>query len=293
MIVLITGASSFIGINLIKELIKTDYDVYATYNHEYNYVNESKGGKIKFIKVDLCSPLDFLKLPIKVDVLIHLAAISDYRGVSNSILANSNITGTNNLLEYAKFAQVKKVIYTSSISVYGSTAENILSAETPIISPNYYGLSKYSGEIALQSYVNAFSSISIRLPGVLGNKSGKSFLPFICNRIVCNDTAEIYNPQSLFNNAIYVEDLCLFILKLLNSTWSGFHAFPVGARNSEPLINLVNKMKNMLKSTSKITILESLKKSYTIDSTYAQNMFKYIPSDITEICIRHCNGLIN
>ena len=295
MTVLVTGAASFIGNHLIRELVNEKCDIYATYRHSLaaSQLNESCNGSIHFIQLDLSKHLDFERLPAQVDIIIHLAAISNYKDISNAAITESNILGTNNILAYAKAAGVKKIVYASSVSVYGNVLGNSVSFDTTIFEPNYYGLSKYAGEIALASHGSDFASISIRLPGVLGNSLSGALIPDICNRLLKGGTIEVYNPQRLFNNAIHVNELSLFIKDVMFNEWSGVHTFPLAAKNPVTFLNLVEQMKNQLGSASKIIVSSAQKKSFTISSEYATDFFNYHPADISEICLRHCNELLN
>jgi nucleoside-diphosphate-sugar epimerase len=295
MTVLVTGAASFIGNHLIRVLVNENCDIYATYRHSLAaaQLNEPCNGGIHFIQLDLSKHLDFERLPAQVDIIIHLAAISNYQGISNAAIADSNIIGTNNILTYAKAAGAKKIVYASSVSVHGKASVNSISFDTPIFEPNYYGLSKYAGEIALASHGSDFASISIRLPGVLGSSLSRSLIPAICNRLLKGGAIEVYNPQSLFNNAVHINELSLFIKDVMFNEWSGVHAFPLAAKNPVTFLNLVELMKKQLGSASKISVSSAQKKSFTLNSEYATEYFNYCPADISEICLRHCNELLN
>ena len=295
MTILVTGASSFIGGHLIKGLANENCVIYATYRNALatSYLNETFNGIINYVQLDISKIFDFERLPMQVDVIIHLAAISNYHGLSNAAISESNIIGTNNVLTYAKKSGAKKVVYASSLSVYGNVTENSVSFNTSIFEPNYYGLSKYAGEIALASYRSDFSSMSIRLPGVLGNSLSGSLIPNICNRLLKGDTIEVYNPQSLFNNALHIKELILFIKDVIFNEWTGVHAFPLAAKNPVTFLNIVEQMKNQLGSSSKISLSSAKKNSFTISSEYATKFFNYASSDISEICLRHCNELLN
>ena len=169
--ILVTGGAGFIGSHLVDKLVELGYSVLVLDNLS-NGKKENVNKKAELHIVDIC---DFPTMSLyfkDVDFVFHLAAlpriplsIQDPIGTSNV-----NIMGTINVFEASKQNNVKRVISTSSSSVYGNQDKLPLKEDmTPSpISP--YGLQKWVGEKWAKIYTEIFNLpvVSIRPFNVYG-----------------------------------------------------------------------------------------------------------------------------
>lgn len=124
----VTGATGFIGGNLVKRLQMSDhFDTIncVVRNPEKARLLESQ--KVKIFKGDI-TDLESMKAPMEgVDVVFHLAAFYEL-GIAKSEMkrmADSNIRGTENVLALAKSLNIPKIIYVSTVYALGATGEQI------------------------------------------------------------------------------------------------------------------------------------------------------------------------
>jgi len=161
--ILISGGAGFIGSHLVDALIEKGHEVLVIDNLSTGK-KENLNPKAKFFNLDL---RDFEKIkPIfeGVDFVFHLAALPRVPlSVARPRETNEiNITATLNALVAAKDAKVKRFIYSSSSSVYG-TGNDLPLEENMTASPiSPYALQKYVGEL----YCRIFSSDLYNLPTV-------------------------------------------------------------------------------------------------------------------------------
>ena len=177
--VFVTGAAGFIGSNLIDRLLKDGYKVVGWDN--------LSTGRIKFIEEALKNPNFTLiqgdnlnvsalsEAMIGCDVVFHLAANADVRfGLNHpSKDLNQNTIATFNVLTAMKERGIKKIIFSSTGSVYGEstvipTPEN---AAFPI-QTSLYGASKVACESMIQAYSEGygFESYIFRFVSILGER---------------------------------------------------------------------------------------------------------------------------
>lgn len=298
--VLITGITSFIGGHLAKKLIFAGINVFAAYRKPISFRKFSQEydvlinkPNLKLIQIDSFDEKYLRKLPKSIDAIVHLAAIPNLINNSMEEMVNTNILGCYNLQNYALRSGATKFIYTSSLSIYGEINTGTVNKYTPINDPGPYGSTKYLGERVLAYAAESLPTLAIRLPGIIGFGAHRAWMPNLIDKLVSNKEVAVYSPNAKFNNAVHVDDLSEFILQLLlYKSWNGYSAFPIGAKSSMKIIEIINFLKQGLNSQSSISIVNELKKSFLIDSTYAEEVFGYIPVEIDVILQRYLNEVI-
>lgn len=148
--ILITGSNGFVGSRLIQKFDNLGYDVIGIdYNFDTNYeVHE------KTINADLALDNLIELLPKNIQVIIHCAAAKSDFGISNDQYYKDNVIATRKLMDFAIITKVPKVIYFSTVSVYGH--DNILKDEHQLLNSNtVYGDTKLEGENEAKRWVNA------------------------------------------------------------------------------------------------------------------------------------------
>lgn len=171
--ILVTGAAGFIGSNLVDKLIALDHEVVAIDNesatsNSYFYWNpEAENHKLDITNLNLISDLFW-----DVDYVFHTAAEARIQpSIENPLLAvNTNIVGTTNILQASRLANVKRVIYSMTSSVYGnSNAVPFLETQPPDCL-NPYSISKYAGEQMCKLYSSLYKleTASLRYFNVYG-----------------------------------------------------------------------------------------------------------------------------
>ena len=175
---LITGAAGFIGSHLAHALIAEGHAVRAVDNLstglESNLAELDAGmtGRIDFRRIDLRDAAATSEACVGVDVILHQAALPS---VPRSVLDprtshETNINGTFNLLEGARAAGVRRVVYAASSSVYGNQPgfPRVETMAPQPISP--YAVQKLTGELYMQSYwrVYGMETVCLRYFNIFG-----------------------------------------------------------------------------------------------------------------------------
>ena len=263
--ILLTGSSGFIGKNLLRKLVSSNFFVYAIGRKKPNFRHIN----FKFIKYDLKKKI-ILKKIIKIQCIIHTAAISPENKITERKMLKYNFLTTKNIIDYAIKNKILKFIFLSSISIYGKIDEPTLSENTRIKNPSAYGLSKLINEEYIKK--STLSSISIRLPGVVGKLSKRNLL----TRILKSKKKIInaYNKNKLFNNVIHVDNLSNFIIELCNKKFKRGN-IPVLVSSTKPIH--FKKVMDILAKKKKIKYIKKLKNSFVINNNLAIKKFKFKP----------------
>ena len=117
--VFITGGAGFIGLNLIGELAREDWDITALYlpAEDTRYLSQFR---VRLVSGNILDMASLLKaIPERVDVVFHLAGDTSTWSKNNERQYRINVDGTSNVLTAAIEKKASRFIFTSSISAFG------------------------------------------------------------------------------------------------------------------------------------------------------------------------------
>lgn len=171
---LVTGGAGFIGSHLVDELVRRGERVRVVDNlstgKRENLAHQLE--RIELLEGDLAQLETARQAVDGVDYVLHLAAIPSVpRSVANPLASNdANVTGTLNLLVAARDAGVKRLVYSSSSSVYGNSPVLPKHEEMPTQPLSPYAVSKLAGENYCMAFarVYGFPAVCLRYFNVFG-----------------------------------------------------------------------------------------------------------------------------
>lgn len=171
--VFITGATGFVGQNLVNSLIKKEYDVYVLTRNKSSIFSNNKN-----VNIIIGDITDDISIPEDIDTIYHCAGV-----VSTSAeIERVNILGTENMVKIA-LKNKCKLIHLSSAGVIGKTKENILDENTICNPENEYEISKYKAEqIVLKGIQNGLKAQILRPTTIFGigqNSKNDSFFQLV------------------------------------------------------------------------------------------------------------------
>lgn len=209
---LITGGAGFIGSHLCEKYTKEGHTVLCL----DNFINGSitnirhltSRGNFKLINGDI-KDFDLLeKIMPGVDIVFHLAAQIhvDRSVVEPKLTYETNVMGTQNILEAARMHDVEKVIHASTSEVYGSSEYHPMDEKHPLNAPHPYGASKIAADRLCYAYIQTYgTNISIlRLFNIFGPRQrdiGYGGVLSIFTRRVLNDL-----PPRIFGDGLQTRD---------------------------------------------------------------------------------------
>lgn len=171
--ILITGGSGYIGSHTVVELLETGYNIIVVdnfYNSKPEVINNIKkitNEEFKFYELDVCDKAKLTKVfaENKIDAVIHFAG---YKAVGESV-ANplmyyrNNIDSTLTLLEVMKEHDCKKIVFSSSATVYGTPEKLPLDEDCNLSTTNPYGSTKLYIEGILKDLYTSDNSWGISI----------------------------------------------------------------------------------------------------------------------------------
>lgn len=267
--VLVIGASGFIGGYLLKEILKEPVKEVIIYD---NFAR----GKIDNIEESLKDPrcyifpyggdireIDILNKAMEgVDYVFHLAAMwllhcKDFPRTAFEV----NIAGTFNVLEACVNNKIKKLIYSSSASVYGDAIDVPMTEDHPFNNKNFYGATKIAGEAMCTAYNDRYGLeiIGLRYMNVYGpgqdqHAAYSGVVPIVLNKIDKNEAPTINGDGSQAYDFIYVEDVARSNMDALKSNIKlGF--YNIGTEVQTTIRELCNMMLKLKSSDLKINFI--------------------------------------
>jgi UDP-glucose 4-epimerase len=160
---IVTGGAGFIGSHLVDRLCELGHEVIVIDNesstvHESFWYNPTVKYNNNYYKYDIADYDRIRPLFDGVDYVFHLAAESRIQpAIENPLLCfRTNSFGTAVILQCAREAGVKKVMYSSTSSAYGLKNEPPLEESMPNDCLNPYSVAKTSGEEACKMYTKLF-----------------------------------------------------------------------------------------------------------------------------------------
>lgn len=158
---LVTGAAGFLGIALIKKLIKLGIRVRGLDINAIEDKNLLK--KIEFKQGDICDRKKVFEACKGIDIVVHAAAALPIVA-SKAKIEKVNFYGTKVLLESCLKNKVKKIIFISTTAIYGIPKSHPIYEDSPKSPIGYYGISKFKAEKLCEKFREKGLNIAILRP---------------------------------------------------------------------------------------------------------------------------------
>jgi len=259
---LVTGGAGFIGSHIVDALVRDGNKVRILddFSSGKRENISSVMNKIKLIEGDIRDKAVVKNAVSGVDYVFHEAAL---RSVPKSMglphLYNDvNITGTLNILEAARDAKVKRVVFASSSSIYGET-EKLPEREDSyplLISP--YALSKLAGEYYCRIFSLMFGieAVSLRYFNVFGPRQSLEneyavVIPKFITCILKDEQPPIHGDGKQTRDFTYVENVVQANLKAVTAKGAVAEVFNVACGKAYSVLDIVTYVNKILKKSIK------------------------------------------
>jgi len=265
--ILVIGGAGFIGSQVTAELLKTAVSEVVVYD---NFTRGNLENIADSLQDSRCTvwphggdirDIDLLNDAMSgMDAVVHLAAMwllhcRDYPRTA----FNVNIEGTFNVLEACVKNKIKRLIYSSSASVYGDALEVPMTESHPFNNRNFYGATKIAGEAMCRAYNDRYGLdyVGLRYMNVYGPRQDQQavysgVIPIMLNKIDANEPPVVNGDGSQAYDFIYVDDVARSNVLALEADTTDEN-YNVGTGIQTTIRELCDTILDLKKSTLEVT----------------------------------------
>jgi dTDP-glucose 4,6-dehydratase len=247
----VTGAAGFIGSNFVRMLLARGEDVKLVALDKLTYAGNLENladllnnKRLVFVKADICDVEAVTRAwdEHKVSQVVHFAAEShvDRSIMSSGPFIQTNVVGTQVLLDVAKAKGAEKYLQVSTDEVYGSLPEDKpqikFTEETPLAPNSPYSASKAAGDMLVRSYFHTHH-MPVLITRCSNNYGPYHFpeklIPLFITNLMEGKKVPLYGDGMNVRDWLYVEDHCDAIWTVLNKGRFG-EVYNIGGNNEIP-----------------------------------------------------------
>ena len=292
--ILITGVAGFIGFHLARKLINKSNIILGIDNINSYYDVSLKKSRLKilqsiaddnqsnflFFKTELedSKKLEDIFKKYKPEFVFNLAAQAGVRYSLKNPRAyiNSNILGFTNILEYSKEMNIKHLIYASSSSVYGGSADLPFSEDQNAVHPvSFYAATKRANELMAHTYSHLYDlpATGLRFFTVYGPWGRPDMALFLFTKSILEERPiKVFNNGDMIRDFTYIDDVIESLIRVVkkipeknldfdrkslipSSSWAPHRIFNVGNSTSVKLMVYITSIERSLGKRAQIEFL--------------------------------------
>jgi UDP-glucose 4-epimerase len=254
---LVTGGGGFIGSHLVDRLLQDGHDVrvldnFATGRRE-NLLDVQ--GEVELVEGDIQSYERVHNAVRGCDLVAHLAALPSVpRSVQDPLTSNAtNVTGTLNVLLAARDAEVQRVVYASSSSIYGANPELPKHEELSALPISPYAVAKLAGEGYCRAFFDVFGleTVALRYFNVFGPRQDplsqySAVIPRFISALLAGSAPVIFGDGEQSRDFTYIDNVVDGTARALTTPGNGGKAFNVAAGHGVTLNELVRQLLELI-----------------------------------------------
>ncbi len=218
--ILVIGGAGFVGSHIVDQLLDEPVREIVVLD---NLVRGSRGNlsaaledeRVDLVEGSITDREPLASLMERTDYVFHLAALWLYECVHEPRSAvDVNIVGTFNVIEAAQAAGVKKVVYSSSASVYGDALETPMTEDHPFNNRTTYGATKIAGEQLFRAFneQHDLNYVGLRYMNVYGPRMDYkgtyvSVIMKVLDKIEAGEAPQIFGDGSQAYDFVHVSDV--------------------------------------------------------------------------------------
>lgn len=250
--ILVTGGAGFIGSNFVERalthfpsatLLNVDALTYA--GDLRNLAGVTHDPRYRFLQADICDPGAMQKAfaDLRPDVVVHFAAEShvDRSIEGGSVFVQTNVLGTQVILDAARLTDVGRFIHVSTDEVYGSVPSGASREDSPLLPSSPYSASKAASDLLALSHAHTYGLdvVVTRCTNNYGPRQHpEKLIPKGIMNALRGEPIPIYGTGMNVRDWLYVDDHCAAIELLMTKGLRG-HVYNIGGDDERTNLDVV------------------------------------------------------
>lgn len=258
---MVTGGAGFIGSHVVEALLaKGDrVRVLDDFSTGFRANLDAVRDDIEIMRGTICDLNTVRKAMKGIDYVFHLAANrAVLRSVENPRHTNDvNITGTLNILIAARDAKIRRVVFSSSSSVYGDTEKFPSDEKDQPLPASPYAVSKLVGEYYCQLFSKLYDleTVSLRYFNVFGPRQNpesrySAVIPIFIESLVFNHRPEVHWDGCQSRDFSYVDNVAHANLIARSHKRASGEVFNISTQEELSVLEVLDELKRILKKPS-------------------------------------------
>jgi len=239
---LVTGAAGFIGAAIAKKLISQGHKVWTIDNLSTGY-NENIPDGVVFIEGACQDASSITKLNgLRFDAVLHFAGQSSGEVSFDDPVYDlrTNTESTLRLIKYGLETGCRRFIYASSMSIYGTVADEPIAENHEALPLSFYGV----GKLASENYLRIYASKGLKFtglrffnvygPGQNMQNLRQGMVSIFLKQLLAHDKIVVKGPLDRFRDFIYIDDCVDFSIGIIGNekTFGRFYNVGTGVRKT-------------------------------------------------------------
>jgi UDP-glucose 4-epimerase len=251
---LVTGGAGFIGSHLVAGLLAAGHAV-RVLDDLSTGVKENAPSGVELIVGDVSDADAVRKACEGAEVVFHLAALASVQ-LSVERPAESHrvcATGTLNVLDAARRAKVRRVVYAGSASAYGIPAKDVQSEDDPVCPLSPYAAAKLAGEVYCQAFTNTYGLETVRLrffnvfgPRQRADSPYSGVIAIFVKALGEGRSPTVFGDGQQTRDFVYVSDVVQALMLAAHKPGVSGEVFNVGAGGGISLLQLIEALNAIL-----------------------------------------------
>jgi nucleoside-diphosphate-sugar epimerase len=289
--ILVTGGAGFIGSNIVLRLVEKGHAVRVLDNFATGQRDNLAEhlDSIELIEGDIRDFWTVVKATKGIECIIHEAALPSVpRSIDNPLTTTEvNINGTLNLLEAARFNEVRKFIYASSSSVYGDSPEKCKNEELKPRPKSPYAITKLAAEeyCLIFNQLYGLETVALRYFNVFGpqqnpNSQYSAVIPKFIVKMINNQPPTINGDGATSRDFTFVENVVNATLLAVEKKAAVGHVINIACNQAytiNDLVDFLNRILNKNIKPIKVPEIRGEVKRSLADISRARELLGYAP----------------
>jgi UDP-glucose 4-epimerase len=240
---LVTGGGGFIGSHLVDALVSAGHDVRVLDNFSTGDRRNllHLRGDVEILEGELRSFERVMAAVRDCELVFHQAALPSVpRSIQDPLTTSDvNVTGTLNVLLAARDVGVRRVVYASSSSVYGSAPSPVKHEGLQVMPLSPYGVSKYAAEAYCLSFFQAYGieTVSLRYFNVFGPRQSPTSeyaaaIPSFIGSALMDECPTVYGDGKQSRDFTYIQNVVDANLRAADASEAAGQVFNVACGES-------------------------------------------------------------